>query len=536
MRNSDCSKAANPGDHESEWGVHLLLGVSETKDLLKPKKAAGESSSGPARRGTGTPGRSNRAHSRYAHVPAPSGPVQCKSEAAAPAKLMPMDEAFWFCDQSVQRKADGGGQGVDVQAVAAKGVEGSGGPLPFLDQIQAAFGSHDVTGARAHIGGQAGAAAEAIGAKAYATGNDIAFREAPDLHTAAHEAAHVVQQRAGVHLSGGVGREGDPYERNADAVADAVVAGRSAEHLLTAGATGGGQTPAAVQRSGLKLDAQKWHISAWAIYDAGPDLYVPLPFLENEQQATMPIPHGSSGTVTFVVDARYFYPSLPRGRGATMTMTSAVDASGEGITALTLDAKVSGSDMGNGLTKGPLEDFMSFDEDTIAWDTNDKDHPLMIKLDANTYGESESFTYWLNLEKTFPNASVTLEDINMSPALPDGISIYFAKEGDETPDDGEARFLSDWAKALEPDLVELINEGGARIVCRGHASKNGKEGMNQNLSDTRADFARRRILGHSLVDDDRIVVRGSGESQAMREPENPDAMQRRVDVTVELVD
>mgnify|MGYP002064701929 CR=1 FL=1 len=32
-----------------------------------------------------------------------------------------------------------------------------------------------------------------MGAKAYATGNHVAFQQQPDLHTAAHEAAHVVQ-------------------------------------------------------------------------------------------------------------------------------------------------------------------------------------------------------------------------------------------------------------------------------------------------------------------------------------------------------
>ena len=68
------------------------------------------------------------------------------------------------------------------------------------DREQAFGFDHDLSGIRAHIGGPAAAAAEAIGATAYATGNDIAFASAPDLHTAAHEAAHVVQQRAGVHL------------------------------------------------------------------------------------------------------------------------------------------------------------------------------------------------------------------------------------------------------------------------------------------------------------------------------------------------
>lgn len=71
-----------------------------------------------------------------------------------------------------------------------------------------------------------------MGAEAYATGNDVAFRASPDLHTAAHEAAHVVQQRGSVQLAGGVGQAGDSYEQHADAVADAVVAGRSAEALL----------------------------------------------------------------------------------------------------------------------------------------------------------------------------------------------------------------------------------------------------------------------------------------------------------------
>jgi hypothetical protein len=69
-------------------------------------------------------------------------------------------------------------------------------------------------------------------AKAYATGNHVAFAAAPDLRLAAHEAAHAVQQREGVQLSGGIGRAGDEYERHADAVADQVVRGESAAALL----------------------------------------------------------------------------------------------------------------------------------------------------------------------------------------------------------------------------------------------------------------------------------------------------------------
>ncbi len=85
-----------------------------------------------------------------------------------------------------------------------------------------------------------------MGASAYATGNQVAFAGQPDLHTAAHEAAHFVQQRQGVQLYGGVGVVGDVYERQADAVADAVVAGKSAAGLL-GGPSRGASTAKATQ-------------------------------------------------------------------------------------------------------------------------------------------------------------------------------------------------------------------------------------------------------------------------------------------------
>lgn len=121
--------------------------------------------------------------------------------------------------QSAPVQCHGGGtqDPARVQQAAAQGVSGGGGRLPHLERIQQSFGDHDVANVQAHMGGGAGAACEAIGASAYATGNSVAFKGTPDLFTAAHEAAHVVQQRAGVSLSGGVGSVGDTYEQNADA-------------------------------------------------------------------------------------------------------------------------------------------------------------------------------------------------------------------------------------------------------------------------------------------------------------------------------
>ncbi|CAN5770863.1 hypothetical protein BH11MYX3_BH11MYX3_27440 [soil metagenome] len=134
-------------------------------------------------------------------------------------------------EAAVQRKGGGGAEG-DVQNAAARGVQGGGGQLPHMDAIQRSFGEHDVSGIQAHTGGEAAEASREMGAEAYATGNKVAFAGAPDLHTAAHEAAHVVQQRQGVQLKSKVGAAGDEYEKQADEVADRVVAGKPAGDLL----------------------------------------------------------------------------------------------------------------------------------------------------------------------------------------------------------------------------------------------------------------------------------------------------------------
>lgn len=134
-----------------------------------------------------------------------------------------------------------------VHDAASAGISGTGGALPHLGTIQSLFGRHDVSGIKAHQDGAAAEACDAMGARAFATGSDVAFRGTPDLHTTAHEAAHVVQQKGGVQLAGGVGQSGDRYEQHADAVADSVVAGRSAEGLLDQMAGGGGGSSGAVQ-------------------------------------------------------------------------------------------------------------------------------------------------------------------------------------------------------------------------------------------------------------------------------------------------
>jgi hypothetical protein len=139
----------------------------------------------------------------------------------------------------------------DVHGAAAVGISTGGGTLPYAAQIQRSFGGYDISHVQAHTSAQAQASAAWMGADAYATGNHVVLGAGgQDLHTVAHEAAHVVQQRAGVALSGGVGKAGDPYEQHADAVADRVVRGESAEDLLSQVSGGGASVGGAVQMRG----------------------------------------------------------------------------------------------------------------------------------------------------------------------------------------------------------------------------------------------------------------------------------------------
>src|SRR5262245_48664864 len=85
----------------------------------------------------------------------------------------------------------------DLHEAARAGLAGGATALPFASSIARSLGrAHDLSSVVAHVGGAAGEACDRIGASAYASGAHVAFRSPPDLHTAAHETAHVLQQRA----------------------------------------------------------------------------------------------------------------------------------------------------------------------------------------------------------------------------------------------------------------------------------------------------------------------------------------------------
>ncbi len=155
----------------------------------------------------------------------PGGQVMRKAGAGKSTQLIPPEGVLAAQQDDVPEDA------VTRQA-AQKGVRTPSSKLPYAEQIQKSFGQYGVGQIQAHLGTQATESATAMQAAAYATGSHVVFAGQPDLHTAAHEAAHVVQQQFGVQLSDSIGKVGDPYEKHADTVADLVLSGRSAEELL----------------------------------------------------------------------------------------------------------------------------------------------------------------------------------------------------------------------------------------------------------------------------------------------------------------
>ena len=246
---------SGPGTSSADGGK--ALGGSPGKRTLTQmlqRKAAAPAAAAPAAQGPAAAGADPQAAAgndgKAAGIVARAMARRQGKDAGAGAQGTESAAAASETAPAAQVQMDGGDAATDpdlVHGAALDGVAGAGGSLPHGDAIQRSFGAeHDVSNVSAHVGGAAADACDTIGATAYATGNDVAFASSPDLHTAAHEAAHVVQQRSGVQLYGGVGEAGDIHEQHADAVADRVVAGESAGDLLAAYTGGGGS--AAVQR------------------------------------------------------------------------------------------------------------------------------------------------------------------------------------------------------------------------------------------------------------------------------------------------
>jgi hypothetical protein len=120
---------------------------------------------------------------------------------------------------------------------------GSGEPLDASTRasMEQGFG-HDFGEVRVHTDEGARESAEALSARAFTVGSQLVFglgeyspRSEPGRRLLAHELTHVIQQRSGtVQQAATISRPGDPSERQADRIADAVSAGRRAPELPAA--------------------------------------------------------------------------------------------------------------------------------------------------------------------------------------------------------------------------------------------------------------------------------------------------------------
>ncbi|HLL22247.1 MAG TPA: DUF4157 domain-containing protein, partial [Kofleriaceae bacterium] len=130
----------------------------------------------------------------------------------------------------------GGVVGPDPETAVATAASSSGAPLPdpLRNQFESSLGT-ELSSVRVHTGSESQTAASAVGARAYAVGNDIHFgagqydpSSSDGQFLIAHEVAHTVQQRGGsmtrqnkLVLSSG----SDSAELEADRAASAMVQG-----------------------------------------------------------------------------------------------------------------------------------------------------------------------------------------------------------------------------------------------------------------------------------------------------------------------
>jgi len=137
----------------------------------------------------------------------------------------------------VQRKANGDGVRPDADEAMAKAGSSTGAPLPHTvrDKFEGGLGV-DLGDVRVHTGSESAAAAQSVGARAFAVGSDVHFGQGEfdpgspaGQKLLAHEVVHTVQQRGAAAPVAQhkleVSAPGDAAEVEADTLADSLVAG-----------------------------------------------------------------------------------------------------------------------------------------------------------------------------------------------------------------------------------------------------------------------------------------------------------------------
>jgi hypothetical protein len=147
------------------------------------------------------------------------------------------------------RDDNGVAAGADADVERAASSSGSALPGELRERFETSLGA-DLSGVRVHTGAESQTAATAVGARAYAVGNDIHFgagqydpSSQEGLFLIAHEVAHTVQQTGSTPTRQhklAISTPGDAAEVEADRAAEAMVAGGAA--------TVTGQAPSVLRR------------------------------------------------------------------------------------------------------------------------------------------------------------------------------------------------------------------------------------------------------------------------------------------------
>ena len=148
---------------------------------------------------------------------------------------------------------------------SALALVGNGGGQPLPDDIRADMESRmgaDLSAVRIHTDSRAETSAAAVSAEAFTVGDEIVFGAgfyAPSTFAGkrrlAHELGHVVQQRSGPVTGHDIGtgvmasEPSDPFERDAEVVAERAMRASSTHHLGEMPGAGGGDAGAATSGS-----------------------------------------------------------------------------------------------------------------------------------------------------------------------------------------------------------------------------------------------------------------------------------------------
>ena len=173
------------------------------------------------------PGKRTRTARAYGEATAAPAPASSLSTEANGVRPLNVDYGMLPPEVYAMEQAEG--------AVSqASASTGQALPEDLADRFSASLGA-DLSRVRIHTGAESASAARAVGAKAYAVGQDVHFAagqydpaSTAGQHLLAHEVAHTVQQSGGGEVRQNkleVSSPGDAHEAEADRAAAAMVAG-----------------------------------------------------------------------------------------------------------------------------------------------------------------------------------------------------------------------------------------------------------------------------------------------------------------------